>query len=287
MTGTPMERILLCTDLDRTLLPNGLQPESPGARALLGEICRRPEVTFAFVSGRDRGLLRDAIDEYQLPLPDYAIGDVGTTIYAAGKGSWMAQQRWHDEIADDWAGHGQADLERMIAPVTDLFSLRLQEPEKQAAFKLSYYARPDINRPELFERIHARLRRAGVKANLTWSVDETRAEGLLDILPASADKLHAIRFLMRELDFTEKNTIFAGDSGNDLPVLASGIASVLVANATEQVKFEARTLAAQAPQARLYVAKGANGMNGNYAAGIIEGLNHYFPQTRSWLGRIA
>ena len=27
------ERLLLCTDLDRTLIPNGPQPESPGARA--------------------------------------------------------------------------------------------------------------------------------------------------------------------------------------------------------------------------------------------------------------
>ena len=39
------KRILICTDLDRTLLPNGKQPESPGARAAFTRLVSRPEVT--------------------------------------------------------------------------------------------------------------------------------------------------------------------------------------------------------------------------------------------------
>lgn len=283
-----MDRILLCTDLDRTLLPNGLQPESPDARPLLRTLCRRPEVTLAFVSGRDRRLLLNAIDEYALPRPDYAIGDVGTTIYTAGDAAWSPWSRWGEAIASDWGGYSRGDLETILEPVSRRFALHLQGPEKQATYKLSYYAGPEIDRHALFEQVGAALRPRGIRANLIWSVDETRAEGLLDVLPASADKLHAIRFLMRELGFTEENTLFAGDSGNDLPVFASGIPSVLVANATEQVRREAEATLSGSPKARMYFARGGFfGMNGNYAAGILEGMGHYFPHAQAWLGTAA
>jgi hypothetical protein len=34
----------------------------------------------------------------------------------------------------------------------------------------------------------------------------------------------------------------------------------------------------------LYVAKGnLLGMNGNYSAGILEGLVHYHPETKDWI----
>lgn len=284
-----MERILLCTDLDRTLLPNGLQPESPDARPLLRALCRRPEITLAFVSGRDRRLLLNAIDEYALPPPDYAIGDVGTTIYTVGDTAWSAWSRWHEKIASDWAGQSREDIERILAPICRRFALRLQEPEKQATYKLSYYATPDVERSALFEAIRTTLHARGIQANLIWSVDETRAEGLLDVLPESADKLHAVRFLMRGLGFTEENTLFAGDSGNDLPVFASGIPSVLVANATAEVRREVEaTLSSSSEEARIYVARGGFlGMNGNYAAGILEGIGHYFPHAAEWLGTAA
>lgn len=49
-----MNRLLICTDLDRTLIPNGPQPESPKARALFRRLVSREEVTLAYVSGRHR-----------------------------------------------------------------------------------------------------------------------------------------------------------------------------------------------------------------------------------------
>ena len=73
--------LLIATDLDRTLLPNGAEPESPGAREMFARLVSRPEVTLAFVSGRHRELVEDAIEEFSLPQPDFVIGDVGTSIY--------------------------------------------------------------------------------------------------------------------------------------------------------------------------------------------------------------
>ena len=57
-----MNRLLLCTDLDRTLIPNGKQPESPGVRALFSRFVNRDEVKLAYVSGRHHALIEQAID---------------------------------------------------------------------------------------------------------------------------------------------------------------------------------------------------------------------------------
>ena len=62
-----MPSILICTDLDRTLLPNGLQPESPKARPTLRRLFARPEVTLAYVSGRRLELHLEAMQAYDHP----------------------------------------------------------------------------------------------------------------------------------------------------------------------------------------------------------------------------
>jgi hydroxymethylpyrimidine pyrophosphatase-like HAD family hydrolase len=122
-------------------------------------------------------------------------------------------------------------------------------------------------------------------SSLIYSVDEASSVGLLDILPAHATKLQAVKFLMRHKGFDYANTVFAGDSGNDLPVLASAIHSVLVANADSEVVEQAKTQALQqGTMAAVYMAQGGFlGMNGNYSAGILEGVAHYHPDTRLWM----
>jgi len=274
--------ILLCSDLDRTILPNGAQPESPDARPLLHALAARPEVTLAYVSGRHKALLQEAIDAYDIPVPDYAIGDVGTTIYHVHDGSWDPWDEWAAEIAPDWGGRGHDELAALF---TDLDALTVQEPEKQNTFKLSYYAPAELERGFLLAEMGDRLDRAGVRASLIWSVDEAAQVGLLDVLPECATKLHAVQFLMTQQGFAETRTVFAGDSGNDLPVLTSGLQAVLVKNAHPEVRDEARrALAAHALLDRLYLARGGFlGMNGNYSAGVLEGLAHFIPEVRAWL----
>jgi len=46
-------------------------------------------------------------------------------------------------------------------------------------------------------------------------------------------------FDAKQLGITRDHAVFAGDSGNDLPVLTSAIKSVLVANASAEVREEA------------------------------------------------
>lgn len=278
------ERLLICTDLDRTLIPNDAQPESPGAGERFTRLVDRPDVILAYVSGRDRNLVEAAIREYSLPVPDFAIGDVGTTIYRVGAAhAWRRDAAWEQEILRDWAGRSHRELAQALA---DLPNLRLQEAARQNTCKLSYYVPAEIDTASMSRDIDARLQALNVRPRLIWSLDEVAGTGLLDVLPARASKLHAIEALMRELGFDSAQTVFCGDSGNDLEVLASAVPAVLVANATTEVRTEAARLARETGhEDRLYLARGNfRGMNGNYAGGILEGIEFFHPGSSAWMG---
>jgi sucrose-6F-phosphate phosphohydrolase len=272
-----MKRFLLCTDLDRTLIPNGVQPASPEAKERFVRLVSREEIALVYVTGRHRALIERAIAEFGLPLPDFAIADVGTTIYHVDASGWTHSDEWDAQIAPDWRGLTHDELYRLLSVFP---ALRLQEKEKQNRHKLSFYVPLETDAQALISEMDARLRYSEISANLIWSIDETKEIGLLDVLPSSANKLHAIRFLMQQQGYTLENTLFAGDSGNDLDVLMSDIRSVLVANADAETKQRAAKASADA----LYVAKGGYlGMNGNYSAGILEGAAHYWPEVDKWL----
>jgi sucrose-6F-phosphate phosphohydrolase len=278
------ERLLICTDLDRTLIPNGPQPASPGSLARFTALVSRPEVELTYVSGRHSDLIEEAIVEHGLPVPDFVIGDVGTTIYHVGdEHDWTSQHRWEGIIGPDWCGRNHADLERLLA---DLPELRLQEADKQNRFKLSYYVELHHDQDQVESVILERMQRAGLRTRLIWSIDDPDGIGLLDILPESASKFHAIEALMEQQGYTFRNTVFCGDSGNDLEVMVSPLQAVVVANAEPEIKEQAREQAAELGNSdQLFVARGGfMGMNGNYSAGMLEGIAHYCPETVDWMG---
>lgn len=268
--------ILLCTDLDRTLLPNGDQPASPDALAHFRVLCRHPQMHLAYVSGRRLALIEEAIAEHDLPIPDYAVGDVGTRIFRRSHDTWEPVTLWEDELARSWGGREAAALHEYL---NDLPGLHLQEAAAQGRFKLSYYA-PPAKLEELREQIAGRFEFIKQASEIITSVDETTGTGLIDVLPPRASKLHAVQYVARLSGVEAGRLVFAGDSGNDLPVLTSGIQSVLVANATPEVVAAAR----RTTNDNLYFARGDFlGMNGNYTAGVLEGLAHFLPETAAWL----
>jgi hypothetical protein len=272
------QKILLCCDLDRTIIPNGIQTESPLARPLLRRLAESPNIYLAYVSGRDQKLILDAIEEFYLPVPDYAIGDVGTTLYRIINRCWQLSDDWNAEIGQDWKS---LDREELTELLEDIREIQLQEPEKQSRYKLSYYTDQNVDYQALVINIRGRLAKPGVRASIIWSVDEMYDIGLLDIIPARANKLQAVRFLMQQEQFPEEHTVFAGDSGNDLDVLTSGLQAIVVKNATEDIRKEAiKKLSEKNLANRLYLPQGNFfGMNGNYAAGVMEGLVHFIPET--------
>jgi len=268
-------RLLLCTDMDRTIIPNGAQKEPATARKDLKAFCDRPEVTLVYVTGRHQALVQEAIEEYQLPYPDYVISDVGTKIYQTQQDEWQVLDQLESIIDQDWHGKTHQDL---LETLTLLEGMELQEPSKQNTHKLSYYVSLSTNIDRLLKEAKTLLQAQQVDASLIWSIDEAENIGLLDVLPKNATKLHAIQFLQHFLDYSLDEVVFAGDSGNDLPVLTSEIHSVLVANASDDIKKQAIQLAhANNTMNALYLAQNQSDQNGNYAAGVLQGVGHYIP----------
>ncbi len=275
-----MIELLLCTDLDRTLIPNGSQPESKGARALFSRLTEVASLQLSYVSGRDQALIQQAIADYDLPTPDFAIADVGSSIYLINHDKWQRWDEWDNDISQDWQGFSGEDLHSMLE---DLSLLQRQEVSKQGKYKCSYYLPLEADHQAMIALIQQRFEQKQIKANLIWSIDEAAETGLLDILPASANKLHAIMFLMQQQGFNKQQLIFAGDSGNDLDVLRSPLQSILVANASADVRDALQIERGYTPD-NVYFARGNFlGMNGNYSAGIIEGIAHYRPDLLSMI----
>lgn len=274
------QRLFLCTDMDRTVIPNGVQPEDPQARKRFAAFCSRPEVTLAYVSGRHLRLVQQAIKNYGLPTPDFVISDVGSKIYHQENQQYHELPTWEQEIDKDWQGKSHGYIKAMF---TDITSLRLQEVAKQNTHKLSYYLPLHADHEGIIALMQARLVKEQIDASLIWSVDETQGMGLLDVLPKNATKLHAIQFLRTQLGYSLQEIIFAGDSGNDLSVLSSEIPSVLVANATEDVRRAAQQLSEQHgyPQALYLADNGQSGTEGNYSAGVLAGVRHFMSDLQS------
>lgn len=276
--------LLLCTDLDRTLMPNGAAPESPGARRRFAAVAARPGVRLVFVTGRDQTLVEQAIAEYELPRPQFVIGDVGSSIFELQAGKWLRWSQWDAELSRCWKSATDQSLQDLLRDIRDITP---QEPAKQGRFKSSYYAAPETDVDALTRSILRRLDAQGLRSRVVWSLDDNAGIGLVDVLPEPASKLGAIRYLIAQLDQPASATLFAGDSGNDLSVLCSEIPAVLVANATDAV----RTLAVDEcrrthTEAFFYRARGGLlGMNGNYSAGILEGLVHFHPDSLGWFDR--
>lgn len=276
-------RLLLCTDMDRTVIPNGMQAEHPNARRRFRKFCQLENVCLVYVTGRHRQLVEKAIRTYSLPQPDYIISDVGTKIFQYKDKLWQEVQSWCDEIAKDWNGQSHSDLKALLSDIKDL---QLQEFSKQNTHKLSFYLPLYLNKDEVIAQVHKHLQKSGINASVMWSIDELTNVGLLDVLPEHATKLHAIEFLQSRLGYKDTEVVFAGDSGNDMPVLASPIQSVVVNNASDEIKAMAQQLVAENghPQS-LYIAvdPGPLGMNGNYSAGVLQGVWHYAEGFRNQL----
>ncbi|MBF0265421.1 MAG: HAD-IIB family hydrolase [Gammaproteobacteria bacterium] len=274
--------LLICTDLDRTLIPNGVEAESANARKLFSYLSSLEQITLVYVTGRDIHLVDKAINTYQLPRSDYVISDVGASIYRLNNqnieqsSQWQYLSQWEEIYKQSWMGKKGNDLAQLFYSIKDL---RRQEYSKQKAYKLSYYLPLYSDHLTIIAKMKEILSQEKIEAEFIWSIDAPNNIGLLDVMPKNATKKNAIEYLMHIADFNLENTIFSGDSGNDIDVLLSSIKSTLVANAHPDIKQQVLTeLNNDDHSKNIYIANGDFlQMNGNYSAGILEGICHYFP----------
>lgn len=278
-----LDNLLLCSDLDRTLLPNGELLESKSADEIFRRLCSETNITLCYATGRNIELTMNAIDEYNIPNPEYLICDVGASIYCLEDTHYTPLQSWRDEIESDWNG---INSDMIIEVLDDIENLDLQDKPHQHTYKISYSttSENDLIKKEIYRRLDL----LKLNINLITSFDENEKIELIDILPKSVSKLHAILFLMGISGFSYDNTIFAGDSGNDMDVFTSGMPSVIVKNAPQSILDYLDELEKDNSLLNLYRATGSYlGMNGNYKAGVLEGLAHHHPEFGKVIERIS
>lgn len=210
---------LFSTDLDGTLLGNAEATRrfkaawlalSPGARPLL-----------VYNSGRLVNDLRRFVDNDTLPPGDFWIGGVGTEVFDVATGRMLAE--FHEELARGW------DLARVREVVRTLPGVREQAPEFQNEFKSSWYL-PNAS-PAALRELRRQLEEVGVAANIVYSSARD-----LDILPRSATKGGALRWLCARLGVPLESVLVAGDTGNDASMFRlPGVRGIIVENALPEL----------------------------------------------------
>ncbi|MDX8410777.1 MAG: HAD-IIB family hydrolase [Mariprofundaceae bacterium] len=260
---------LFAADLDGTLLPNTTKQAPNGCLErthTLLQFLLSNDCPVCYISGRHLALAREGIRAFNLPVPSYWVCNVGTEIYDQ---FGRAHQRWSALLGKtfehDSMWHAISDLDAGLQP---------QEQEKQGPHKFSLYY-PEAAPQKMQEAILQRLQALRKNIHLIHSVEEASGKGLLDVLPDNAGKAPALLFLAAAHGKPPRQTFFAGDSGNDLDALISGVCGAMVGNAPTDLRAHARDLQTRAAGSRLYIASDF------YGDGVIEGLKafHLLPQS--------
>lgn len=218
---------ILATDLDGTLIPLPGNENNSSDLITLTELIQEHRATLVFVTGRHLDSVTSAISEYGLPQPDWIICDVGTSIYrnCGGRAAVVAdyqaclRQRLNRSSFREFHRHfsGSAIVE-------------LQQAEKQGDFKMSFYA----DRQKLDEAIawlSGELQKLQIDGTIIASVDPFNGDGLLDVLPRGVSKAFALDWWAKHNQVDPRETVFAGDSGNDLAAMTAGYKTIVVGNA--------------------------------------------------------
>jgi len=201
---------------------------------------------FGVATGRHLDSTCEVIKKYNIPDPDLIISSVGTEIYYGSE--QMPDNGWKRHISAQW------EMNRIKEVLSKLDFLELQEPEAQREFKLSYYM-DDF--PDTLPEIHHALTQNRLRYNLIFS-----SGCFLDILPFRASKGKAIRYLSYKWNIPLRNILTAGDSDNDQDMLRGDMLGVIVGNYSKELE-------------KLRGLKNVYFAQAYYAAGILEGFEHY------------
>mgnify|MGYP000671848026 CR=1 FL=1 len=159
------------------------------------------------------------------------------------------------------------DLKARVA--TPLVERGVLDERKRKLLFFEFTQYPETN-PVPEAELTERLARGGLQAGLLFSHDPLSDEILLDLVSPLATKRGAVAHLAEALSLEEHEVLFAGDSGNDMDALLSDFPAVLVGNADAETRRQVLAGVRAGGRAdRLHQARAP------YAAGILEGLEHF------------
>lgn len=214
---------ILATDLDGTFL-GGTEAER---RQFYDWIAAsRARVGLIFVTGRDPGHIRDLTRKRGVPRPDFVVGDVGTTIAAVDDDHFLNPiPELEAEIEKAWNNAGM----RVQAALQGVKGLRLQSSGFR--YRVSYDMDPDLFETRALDIV------AGL--GLDALISDNR---FFDVLPKDVSKGPSLLRLLTHLGVDNRKVLVAGDTLNDLSMLAMGLPAVAVGNSEPALLAEVKGL---------------------------------------------
>jgi len=196
-------------------------------------------------------LLEDAkrvIREGGLPMLELFYGGVWTMVEEVDSGE--ALKEYSKVLDQNW------DRERVDELVRGIDGIEAQADGQQHAWKSSWFWH-DASEADL-ERLRASLKEAGLAAQVIYSSARD-----LDVLPLTANKGNALRWICQRLGIELNEVVVCGDTGNDSSMfIVPGVRGIAVGNAEAELLEAVRRTDA-------YLAKG------ECAAGVMEGLKAF------------
>ena len=239
-------RLFLICDLDGTLIEEDETNDLSDFKQWVED--HQSDLVFGIATGRNQRLTKLALEKNDLPRPDILICSAGSELYYTP--ACIPDSGWESHISYRW---DRAKLEKTLLKFP---KIRLQEPEAQWQFKLSYYVDKDFGEDDL-ANLYKFLDDHRFKVNLLLT-DNT----FLDFLPYRASKGNALKYLSYKWKAPLGHFITAGNGGNDIDMLKGKTKGIVVSNYSPELEFLRKSK-------DVYFAKRP------LAEGVMEGLTFY------------
>ena len=238
--------LFFISDLDGTLVEG---EETDGLDELTNWVtARKDKVVFGIATGRNLEVTKEALAKYNLPAPDILICSAGSEIYYTDE--FIPDNGYESHIDYQWK------RDKLQEVLSKFPGIKLQGPEAQWRFKLSYFVNKDFNEDRLAD-LHKYLDDHKLRAKVLLTENH-----YLDLLPFRASKGSAVRYLSYKWKVPLEQFITSGNSGNDIDMLKGRIKGIVVANYSEEMEVLKK-------YNLIYFSKGT------LSRGVLEGIKHH------------
>ncbi len=215
-----MSELILATDLDGTFLEG-----SPSLKQFIyNELLKlKNQMTLIYVTGRDMDSIKYFCANGYLPMADFIIGDHGTQIASGHDFKWIGPLQ--EPIVTKWNA-ANAKIKALLANDPGIELQPINPP-----YRVAYYYDSNLLQHETIQKIS----NAGFDPLLSCGM-------YLDILPKGINKGSSLLRLIDHMRLDKEAVITCGDSLNDLSLFQTGLRSIVVGNADDDLLLQTRHL---------------------------------------------